>query len=195
MEVGGRSIMRKGFSLIEIMIAVLVISLGVIPVYLLLTSGTRGVRYGIRQIKAVNHCSAVLELFRGMQYKNIKAMTDMGEMEAFQKGYMVYSKVEERWIKNSDGLNSGVWEVSGSSFAIEFFTQLNPKEDSEAEILPYLEAYFTTRRVKVTCKPEACEISSYLEWPREQGKSQKKARNLEFKTVVVNEGPSNLMEN
>ena len=34
--------MRRGFTLIEIMIAVLVISLGVIPVYMLLTSGTRG---------------------------------------------------------------------------------------------------------------------------------------------------------
>ena len=183
--------MRKGFSLIEIMIAVLVISLGVIPVYMLLTSGTRGVRYGIRQIKAVNHCSAVLELFRGLQYKNIKAMTDMGEMEASQKGYMVYSKVEERWVKNSDGLNGGAWEVSGSSLATDFFIQLSPKEDSESEILPYLEAYFTTRRVKVICKPEACVISSYIEWPRAQGNSQKKARNLEFKTVVVNEGLSN----
>ena len=182
--------MKKGFTLIEIMIAVLVISLGVIPVYMLLTSGTRGVRYGIRQIKAVNHCSAVLELFRGMQYKYVKSMTDMGELEASQKGYMIYSKSEDRWIKNTDALENGKWEVSGSSLAKEFFIQLDPKENSEEEILPSLEAYFVARRVKVNCKSEVCEITSRLEWQRTEGDSTKKNRDLEFKTIVVNDSPS-----
>ena len=186
----GREIMRRGFTLIEIMIAVLVISLGVIPVYLLLTSGTRGVRYGIRQIKAVNHCSAVLELFRGIQYDKIKSMTDMGEMEASQQGYMVYSKLEESWIKSADALDSGKWEVNGSSDAKKFFTYLDPKLDIETEILPYLEVYFTSRSVRVICKPQACEITSKVEWVRDEGKSQSKFRDLEFKTVVVNDGPS-----
>ena len=183
--------MKRGFTLIEIMIAVMVISLGVIPVYLLLTSGTRGVRYSIRQIKAVNHCSAALELFRGIQYKDIYKMTDGGLLEASQKGYMVYSRVEEAWIQNADALDSGQWEVSGSTFASEFFGQLNPREDIEAEILPFLESYFTLRRVKISCEKVACTISSSIEWRRDEGKSQNKPRELEFKTVVVNESPSN----
>lgn len=181
--------MKRGFTLIEIMIAVLVISLGVIPVYMLLTSGTRGVRYGIRQIKAVNHCSAVLELFRGIQYKKINAMTDDGELEASQKGYMVYSKVEEKWVGTTNALDDGKWEVNGSPLAQEFFMELNPKQISEDEILPYLEAYFVSRTVKLLCKPEACEITAKVEWQRSVGNSSQNLRDLEFKTVVVNDRP------
>ena len=182
--------MRRGFTLIEIMIAVLVISLGVIPVYLLLTSGTRGVRYGIRQIKAVNHCSAVLELFRGIQYKKIESMTDMGELEASQKGYMIYSQSEDQWIKNSDALDSGKWDVVGSSLGKEFFIQLDPKQNSEEEILPNLEAYFLDRRVRVNCQSGVCNITSSVEWQRTEGDSSKGNRNLEFKTIVVEDSSS-----
>ena len=186
--------MKRGFTLIEIMIAIMVISLGVIPVYLLLTSGTRGVRYGIRQIKAVNHCSALLELFRGIQYKDIEKMTDDGDLEAFQAGYMVYSRSEEVWIKSSDSLDNGQWEVSGSSSANDFFSQLNPKENSEDEILPSLESYFTMRKVKVRCEAVACTIIASVEWRRDEGKSENKSRELEFKTVVVNERQLNKLD-
>ena len=38
--------------------------------------------------------------------------------------------------------------------------------------------------------PQACEITSKVEWVRDEGKSQNKFRDLEFETVVVNDGPS-----
>ena len=70
-----------------------------------------------------------------------------------QKGYMVYSKVEEKWVGTTNALDDGKWEVNGSPLAQEFFMELNPKQISEDEILPYLEAYFVSRTVKLLCKP------------------------------------------
>lgn len=174
--------MRRAFTLVEIMVAVLVVILGVIPVYYLLTSGTRGVRWSIRQVQAVNHCSAILELFKGMNYSDITAMTSGDVFSAEQKGYMIYSQELEQWV---NGGASGNWEVNGSKQAKKFFDKLNPAATPQDEILPPLEAYFTVRKVEVNCAGNnLCIVDCRVEWKRQEGSGG--SHSLNFKTVVTN---------
>ena len=181
--------MRKGFTLIEIMVAVLVIVVGVLPVYYLLTSGTRGVRWSIRQVKAVNHCSAVLELFKGMEYRDVKSLTDNDQLSASQKGYMIYSQKDEQWMVSSDAVSSAQWVVDlGSQIAQSFFSKLNPSQNGELEILPPLEAYFSTRQIDIDCSGKnVCVIGCEVKWKRHENSVEKgKDHHIKFSTVVTN---------
>ena len=180
-------IMQKGFTLIEIMVAVLVVVLGVLPVYYLLTSGTRGVRWSIRQVKAVNHCSAILELFKGLKYRDIKKLTDNDRLSANQKGYMVYSQEDEQWRISADLVPSAQWVVdTGSSDAQKFFTKLSPSQTGELEILPALEAYFSSRSIDIDCSSKSvCVIACEVKWQRHENSDNKGDHQLKFSTVVT----------
>jgi hypothetical protein len=174
---------RKAFSFVEIMIAVVIMVVGILPVYFLLTSGTRGIRLGLYEVLAVNHASSVMELLRGFQHHEI--MRDLypqgaDSAEVEQSGWVVYSR-EEKGMQDSG--TDGSWFVSAGADGRmkDFFNKwLSP------EILPPLEVYFD-RRVNLSCNDLYCVIKVEVGW-KEEGKSSIGAasrRSVDLRTVVV----------
>lgn len=177
---------KKGFSLVEVMVAVMIITLGVIPVYHLLSSGTRGVSVSVREIQAVNHAVCLLELLKGVGFKEITNFCDSGDFQATQAGWMLYDRADHKFKPSQDG--RGVWEVSaGSPVGKDFFRvnlgPLGSEGDATAgSIISEMEVFFKQRAVEISCDGKYCAISVKVAWESDQGE---KHRDTEFTTLVM----------
>lgn len=67
---------REGFSFAEILIAVTILAMGLIPIFLAYTVSTRETRVTISQVQAINHCSNMLEALRAWGTQDFKNLTD-----------------------------------------------------------------------------------------------------------------------
>ena len=175
--------MKKGFSLIEVMVAVMIITLGVFPVYHLLSSGTRGVSVTVREVQAVNHAVSLLEIFKGLPFGVLNSFCDVsGEFQAVQEGWMIYDRNTEKMKSSEDA--RGVWEVTGAEPGAEFFrSYLGPLGNgTDGPVLSELELYFKERSAQMVCSEIGCTIKIKVMWESEQGKRE---RQIEFKTLVV----------
>lgn len=186
---------NSGFSMIEIMIAVMVIGVGVIPVFYMLSSGTRGIQFGIREVKAVNHVANVIELFRGISYDKLQQFCEDGFFEARQQGWLIYKRGEGRWVTSAEAEGKGVWDISqGSGVGRDFFSEyLNPVEgDARMGVLSPLEVFYKSRSVMINCNNLACSIEVKAEWASEIGEVEKpgdsKIKSFKLVSVVINPG-------
>ena len=185
---------NSGFSMIEIMIAVMVIGVGVIPVFYMLSSGTRGIQFGIREVKAVNHVANVIELFRGISYDELREFCEDGALEARQQGWLIYKRGEGRWVTSAEAEGKGVWDISqGSGVGRDFFAEfLNPVEgDAREGVLSPMEVFYKARKVMLTCNQLACSVEVEVEWEREFGEDSggtPELKSFKLRAVVVNPG-------
>jgi hypothetical protein len=174
--------MKKGFSFIEIMIAVVVLMAGIFPVYYLLTSGTRGIHLGINEILAVNHASSVMELLRGLSFSQVHSFVNPGStLMVTEKGTLVYNRVDEK-MERSPSPDAGGLTVDGASsdgqtFVNQFF---------KSENFPPME-YIFDRVVEMNCESKFCVVRVKVEWtpPKSTGRELGEKRDVELKTVVV----------
>jgi prepilin-type N-terminal cleavage/methylation domain-containing protein len=172
----------KGFNLIEVMIAVVVIMVGIFPVYYLMTSGTRGVSVSMGEILAVNHASSVMELLKGLSYQKLLSFCEGGEMTAAQVGSWRFNNETKNMEKVEEG---GGWAVeTGSSAANGFFTEWDQKE-----LLPPMEKKYK-RTVTLKCVNEGakyCYVNVMMEWQAmiSNSKGSGNMRSLDIRTVVV----------
>lgn len=177
---------KKGFSIIEVMLAIMIITLGVIPVYHLLSSGTRGVSVSVREIQAVNHAVCLIELLKGLGFDKLASLCELGQFKAEQVGWMQYDRTEHKFKPSQDG--RGVWEViEGSDEGKRFFREnlgpLGPSiDEASGSILSQLEVFFTGRLVVVDCSSNDCTITVKVTWESDQGL---KDRETEFTTLVM----------
>lgn len=177
---------NRGFTMLEVIVATMILAVGIIPVYHLMTSGTRGVEVGEREILAVGHTSSIIEFFKGMPFDLVLQLCDEnGSLSGKQQGYMVYDRNEETMKK--DGSISGEWVLDNSSATgAAFFSQiLNPGMPTASKVyLPPLEKYFFERDLSISCSTQGakyCIVSSKIQW-RTDGT---KERNFALKTVVT----------
>jgi prepilin-type N-terminal cleavage/methylation domain-containing protein len=178
----GECKVRRGFSLIEVMLAITIITLGIFPVMYLLSSGTRGVKVSVREVQAVNHAVTLLELLKGIPFSTLNSFCDSGELEAAQEGWMIYDRNTEKMIASED--EKGVWDVIGSEPGKEFFrTYLGPLGNgTDGPVLSELELYFYERSAIIICSDTGCTIKAKVMWKSEQGQRD---RHVEFKSLVM----------
>lgn len=177
---------KKAFSFVEIMIAVTVMVLGILPVYYLLTSGTRGIRLGLYEIQAVNHASSVMELLRGMPYHKIMHEIYPADMPDFaevsQSGWQVYSRTEQQMVDVDT--ENGIWQsVTGAdSRMVSYFN--SSAMSAQNGILPPLEAYFD-RNIRLNCNERYCIAKVMVSWKEESSGSSSSRRSVDLRTAVV----------
>ena len=67
---------KKGFTLIEIMVAATILSIGLLGIAGMMTTSVRGGAYGRRTSVAENLAIQKLEQFKNLSYANVKKMTE-----------------------------------------------------------------------------------------------------------------------
>lgn len=171
--------------MLEVIVATMIMAVGIIPVYHLMTSGTRGVEIGEREILAVGHTSSIIEFFKGMPFDLLSKMCEEGNLSGKQQGFMVYDRNEAVMKKDSE--IGGEWELDTSSpTGAEFFSQmLNPGMPTAKKVyLPPLEKYFFERNISIECNNDGakyCIVSSKIQWRTDGSKE----RHFSLKTVVT----------
>ena len=182
-----RLIKNKGFTMLEVIIATMIMAVGIIPIYHLMTSGTRGVEIGEREILAVGHTSSIMEFFKGMPFNLLLDLCDKetGLLYGTQQGFMVYDRVEA--IMKKDSEINGEWSLDTSSgTGSTFFSQImNPNMPTASKVyLPPLEKFFFERNISVECNTDGakyCIVSSKIQWRT----NATKERYFTLKTVVT----------
>ncbi|MCO4783467.1 MAG: prepilin-type N-terminal cleavage/methylation domain-containing protein [Candidatus Cloacimonetes bacterium] len=177
---------NKGFTMLEVIVATMIMATGIIPIYHLMTSGTRGVEIGEREILAVGHTSSIIEYFKGLPFNLILKLCDEnGSLSGKQQGFMVYDRNDSVMKKDSE--ISGEWILDASSDTGNvFFSQLlNPGMPTASKVyLPPLEKYFFERNITIDCSTQGakyCIVASKIQW-RTDGT---KERSFSLKTVVT----------
>ncbi|PCJ19282.1 MAG: hypothetical protein COB02_07795 [Candidatus Cloacimonadota bacterium] len=179
------SLNRLGFTMIEVAMATMIMALGIVPVYHLMTSGTRGVEIGEREVLAVGHTSSIIEFFKGLPYNLVINLCENGILTGKQKGFMSYNRVEHK-MQNKGNLDNSKWELSESSnTGSMFFEQvLNPDMPTKKKLhLPPLEKFFT-REVNIDCNSNNdrfCIVMAKTTWKTSDGRD----RFFLLKTVVT----------
>ena len=173
----------RGFSMVEIMIAVMVITLGVFPVFYLMTSGSRGTTVSIREIFAVNHAANIMELIMGYSYEKLVSIVGSEPVELAQGGWLYYNNSEHKMEKvSSDSMSDGgavpmLWTGEANGSALQnWLNKLTPE-------IPPMEVFYT-RKLEVHCYTAAsyCEIAVIMEWESEFGSGK---GTVDLKSVVV----------
>jgi len=174
---------QRGFSLIEVMVAVMIMTLGIFPVYYLFSSGTRGVTVSMREILAVNHAVSAIELLKGLKAKTLGSFCDSGEFMAKQKGWVVYDRGTDQLSVTED--EKGVWETVGSAEGERFFREvLMPGDKIGSGVLPPMEVYFTARKIDLRCEDGGCTVAVKVSWKPEQGEESDE-KSVLFRTLVA----------
>jgi prepilin-type N-terminal cleavage/methylation domain-containing protein len=178
-----RFLVHHGFSLIEVMIAVMIMTLGIFPVYYLFSAGTRGVTVSLREILAVNHAVSTVELLKGLKAETLQNFCDSGEFLATQSGWVVYDRRTDQLSVTED--EKGVWETSGTEVGERFFREeLKPGDKIGAGVLPPMEVYFTQRKVEIRCEEGGCAVGVRVSWKPEQGEDPDE-KSVLFRTLVA----------
>ncbi len=199
---------RRGFNFIEICIAVTVMACCSIPLYFLMTMGSRGVVVSTREVAAVNHCSALMEILKGASYKQLVSLSGGGQLMLGQRGWQVYDAGSEKYVDVSgnseyteamDGMSTEslkpfewtVLEGQDSSGLVPWLQERQGAtglEGSGGEYdLPPLEAFFV-RRIKIDCQGETyCFVAVQVDWPHESREQAGKGRrrSVDVRTLVV----------
>ncbi|MBW7874565.1 MAG: hypothetical protein H3C47_01100 [Candidatus Cloacimonetes bacterium] len=173
----------KGFSMVEIMIAVMVVTLGVFPVFYLMTSGSRGTTVSIREIFAVNHAANIMELVMGYSYEKLVSIVGSEAVELSQGGWLFYNNSEHKLeTVSSDSMSDGgavpmLWTGESNGSALQgWLNKLNPE-------IPPMEVFYT-RKLKVQCSPAQfyCTVAVIMEWESEFGSGK---GTVDLRSVVV----------
>ena len=177
---------RRGFTMLEVVMATVIMAVGIIPVYHLMTSGTRGVEIGEREILAVGHTSSIIEFFKGLPYDLVRQFClDGKSLKGEQRGFLYYDRNQKMMV--IDKSIDGTWKLEESSpFGTKFFEDiLNPEMPSKKIVhLPPLEKFYKERNIDIQCEFEGakyCIVGSTIKWQT----SDQRDREFSLRTVIT----------
>lgn len=127
--------LRRGLTFIEILMAVALLTFGIIPVVHHILSATKQTRISLYQVQASNHASNLMEALRSQGYPRLRRMPNCMVQLRGNGG---------KWDKYSSGMQLGFEGIEEDPYGdTAIFEEFRGKFFSDPPIVPELESLFT----------------------------------------------------
>ena len=174
---------RRGLSFIEVLMAIAVLTFGIIPMLVSIQRRTRLTRISLRQVQAANHASNLMEALRSLGYPGLRAMPTAKVQLRGNDG---------RWDTASDGMGLGLEGIIDDGLGDEaVFEDWRGRFFGEPPVVPPLESLFT-RYFYLHREAEMPYITIVVrvEWParvvdKRSGTASVSNRHVEVRTLVA----------
>jgi len=181
---------KNAFSFIEVLIGIVIVSVGLIPLMSAISAGTSQVGITLRQVQAANHSANLLEALRATPFQ---------DLTLFPSCMIQISGGDNKWRKPSEAsdVTFPYPEVvnqppppGATNVFDKFVNNFFPKGENDIAIVPNIGAVF--RRYFIIIKDDE-ETPSYItlivrvEWEKKNRLSQTKKtlpRHTELRTVI-----------
>lgn len=95
--------MRRGFSMIEILLALMFVSFSFLPIYNLFRFGQAGAKSNVKEVVATNYASDLVNFLRNMTHEDVKALVSSGDEVTFDDDSAIQGKFPNWNLKTEDG--------------------------------------------------------------------------------------------
>jgi prepilin-type N-terminal cleavage/methylation domain-containing protein len=182
---------KDGFSFLEVLIGIVILSVGLIPLMWAVSGGTSQVGVTLRQVQAANHSANLLEALRATPFQDLSMFPpSMIQLTGGDNKWRKPSEATDVTFPYEDEVNKPAPPGATNVFD-KFVNSFFPKNDTDVSIVPPLERQF--RRYFIILKddettPRYITLIVRVEWMKTDTLTQtdKKGflRSTELRTVI-----------
>lgn len=184
---------RRGFSFLEVLIGIVILSFGLVPLLWALMGGTQQTHVTLRQVQAANHAANLLEALRATPFQELAQFPPcMAQLAGGDNGWRPPGEATELRLVLAEDANKPAPPAAAEVFARfkdNFF-------GGESPIVPPLDPPFSRYFVILKDSPDTpryITLVARVEWEvksriddgeDDEGPPKQKIRSVELRTVL-----------